>query len=398
MSNDADSAAPSREPFHVLAPGESPGVPARDDMAPGDSPGAKTGSSPGAKTNVEQVAALRILDAAANRAGEGLRVVEDYLRFALDDPHLTGECKRLRHELTDVLTAIPARDYHAARETLRDVGTEVSTPEEALRANLEAVAAASFKRTEQALRSLEEYAKVVAPDLAMRFERLRYALYTLERAADLTRDSLERLANARLYVLIDACDSPEAFAALARSLIDAGVHVLQLRDKRLSDRELLARGRQLRELTKGTNSLFIMNDRPDLARLSEADGVHVGQEELSLKDARSIIGPHALIGVSTHSIEQARQAVLDGANYLGVGPTFPSGTKSFERFTGVDLLRAVASEIRLPAFAIGGVSSKNIAEVLASGFSRIAVSGGVLNQSNPAAAARELLTGLNARL
>src|SRR5207237_9328533 len=128
------------------------------------------------------------------------------------------------------------------------------------------------------------------------------------------------------------------------------------RDKRLADRELLARARQLRELTNGTSTLFIVNDRPDLARLSQADGVHVGQDELSVKDARSIVGLHALIGVSTHSIQHARPAVLDGANYIGVGPTFPSGTKSFARFTGVDLLQAVASEIRLPAFAIGGVS------------------------------------------
>ena len=94
--------------------------------------------------------------------------------------------------------------------------------------------------------------------------------------------------------------------------------------------------------TDGRNreTLFIVNDRPDLAALARADGVHVGQEELSVKDARSIVGPEMLVGVSTHSIEQARQAVLDGANYIGVGPTFPSGTKQFEQFPGVELLRA----------------------------------------------------------
>ena len=95
----------------------------------------------------------------------------------------------------------------------------------------------------------------------------------------------------------------------------------------------------LRELTRGTDTLFIMNDRPDLAALCHADGVHLGQEDLSVKDARAIVGPDALIGVSTHTIEQARQAVLDGANYIGVGPTFPSGTKQFEKFPGLDFLR-----------------------------------------------------------
>ena len=119
-------------------------------------------------------------------------------------------------------------------------------------------------------------------------------------------------------------------------MIEAGVHVLQLRDKQLGDRELLERaGCCELDAAQGTPStLLIVNDRPDLAVLAQADGVHVGQEELSVKDARSIVGPDMLIGVSTHSIEQARQAVLDGANYIGVGPTFPSGTKRFEQFPG----------------------------------------------------------------
>ena len=128
----------------------------------------------------------------------------------------------------------------------------------------------------------------------------------------------------------------------------------------------------------GTATLLIINDRPDLAALAQADGVHVGQEELSVKDARSIVGPDVLIGVSAHSIEQARQAVLDGANYLGVGPTFPSGTKQFDHFPGVELLRAVAAEIRLPAFAIGGITRENLGQVKSAGFTRMAVSGAIL--------------------
>jgi len=136
-----------------------------------------------------------------------------------------------------------------------------------------------------------------------------------------------------------------------------------------------------------------MNDRPDLAALSRADGVHVGQEELTVKDARSIVGPEALLGVSTHSIEQARQAVLEGANYLGVGPTFPSDTKQFEKFPGLPLLRQVAAEIRLPAFAIGGITAENLPEVLATGVTRVAVSGAIAAADEPVAAARVLLSG-----
>ena len=121
--------------------------------------------------------------------------------------------------------------------------------------------------------------------------------------------------------------------------------------------------------------------RPGRAGL--ADGVHLGQENVTVKDARRIVGPDRLIGVSTHSLEQARQAVLDGADYIGVGPTFPSGTKQFDRLPGLELLREVAAEIRLPAFAIGGISPRNVAEVLAAGFTRIAVSGAVLSSDDP---------------
>ena len=180
-------------------------------------------------------------------------------------------------------------------------------------------------------------------------------------------------------------------------MIGAGVDVLQLRDKQLSDRDLVERARRLRVLTRDTQTLFILNDRPDIALLAHADGVHLGQDELSVKDARTVVGPKMLVGVSTHSIEQARQAVLDGANYIGVGPTFPSATKQFDNFPGVQLLRQVAAEIRLPAFAIGGISEENLNEVLATGITRIAVTGAILSAVDPSHAATALKRGLGSR-
>lgn len=340
------------------------------------------------------VGALRAFDAAANRAREGLRVVEDFVRFVLDDRHLTCQFKELRHQLTAALSAVPAALLYAARETQADVGTSLSTAGETSRADTESVLAANFKRLQEALRSLEEFAKLLAPGADGPLKQLRYRSYTLERAVQITAASLTRLASARLYVLIDGGATLDAFSIMADSLIRAGVHILQLRDKRLDDRALIERGHRLRDLTLGAQTLFIMNDRPDLAALTRADGVHVGQEELSVKDARTIVGPAALVGVSTHSIDQARQAVLDGANYIGVGPTFPSGTKNFERFTGVELLQAVADEIRLPAFAIGGITCENLPAVLAHGITRVVVAGAITTAVDPAQAAREMLQRL----
>ena len=342
------------------------------------------------------MALLRILDAAANRAREALRVIEDWARFALDDAHLTECLKQIRHALAAATAGIPWEQRLAARETQADVGTGITTLSEQNRADLWDVLTANFLRLEESFRSLEEFGKIINPAIGVAIEQLRYRTYTLQRAIDATRIGQERLATARLYILLDGRADVAEFERLAQGLIGAGVDVLQLRDKRLADRELIDRARRLRQLTRGTSTLLVINDRPDLAVLAQADGVHVGQDELAVKDVRSIVGAGMLIGVSTHSLPQARQAVLDGANYLGVGPTFPSGTKSFADFPGLELLRAVAAEIRLPAFAIGGITRENLGQVKSAGFGRIAVSGAILGAGDPVQAAREIRAELSA--
>jgi thiamine-phosphate pyrophosphorylase len=332
--------------------------------------------------------AWRILDANANRALEGLRVLEDYARFALDDAHLTRLYKQLRHDLADQLARLPHEQRIDARDTQQDVGTQIGTDQEYQRPSLASIALANQKRVEQAVRCLEEYAKLVDADVAAALEALRYRAYTLAKVLQIAETCHERLATAALYVLLDERGTPEEFHALARQLVDAQADVIQLRAKGTADRDLLMRARMLRSITRDRATLFVMNDRPDLALLSHADGIHVGQDELTVKDVRQIVGGEMLIGVSTHSIEQVRQAVLDGANYIGCGPTFPSSTKSFSEFAGAAFLRQVADEIRLPAFAIGGITLENISEVRAAGIHRVAVQGGVVGQADPAAAVR----------
>jgi thiamine-phosphate pyrophosphorylase len=249
---------------------------------------------------------------------------------------------------------------------------------------------ANWNRVEQALRSLEEYAKIIAPRAAPQLEALRYRAYTIERALTILSTSTDRLAGARVYVLIDGRSSLSQFQQLVEQLIAGGADALQLRDKTMPDRELLERAHTLREMTRRHQVLFIMNDRVDLAVLAHADGVHVGQEEIAVKDARVILGATGLVGVSTHNIEQARQAVLDGANYVGCGPTFPSATKEFTQFPGLEFLRQVSGEIRLPAFAIGGIDTARVEQVCAAGFGRVAVSHSVINATDPAEALRQL--------
>ncbi len=346
------------------------------------------------KNDSEKNDALRIIDANRNRCVEGLRVVEDFARFKLNDAHLSRLCKEIRHSVDHQLNDIPLQWRNASRDTNLDVGTSIETPQEYHRDDLQGVAFANLQRVKQAMRALEEFAKTLDTWLAKQLEQLRYRVYSLEKAIVLTTDSIEKLANSRLYVLLSGFSKEKEFQVAASTLINAGTHIIQLRDKTLPDRELLRRGHCLKELTKNSSTLFIFNDRPDLALLSDADGVHVGQDELSVTDVRRIMGPEKLIGVSTHSVAEAQKAVMDGANYIGVGPTFPSTTKSFEEFTGPELLKKVAQEVSLPSFAIGGISLENLPEVTSSRFSRVAVGAAVTAAPDTEAAVHEFLSQL----
>jgi thiamine-phosphate pyrophosphorylase len=338
--------------------------------------------------------AARILDAGFNRAREAARVLEDYCRFALDDRFLTEQLKELRHGLVDAARKLPQNAIVASRETRRDVGAAVTAGTEYERTSAAHVALVNLKRLQEALRSIEEFGKVFSPDLGRDLEALRYRTYTLERAIVLGASSRERLAAARLYVLISRAQCSGALDWTIREAARGGVDVFQLREKALPDRELLECARAVRRWTREVGALFVVNDRPDIARLSEADGVHLGQDDLTPKDARRIVGPDALIGISTHSVEQLRSAVLDGADYVGIGPTFHSKTKSFDHFPGLEFVRSASAETGLPAFALGGIGPENIAAVVAAGARRVAVGAAICAADDPERAARVLRAAL----
>jgi thiamine-phosphate pyrophosphorylase len=336
----------------------------------------------------ETMETARILDASANRAREALRVVEDYCRFALDDEFLSRECKVLRHDLTEALLSAGRLPLLAARDTEGDVGTTISTGREGERNSLLDVVRTNLKRLQEALRSLEEFGKIFRPELGAAMEQLRYASYTLERAIVLGQGARQRLASARLYLLVTGSACVTSLNFLIAEAAAGGVDVVQLREKDLGYRELLDRARHVRKWTRDAGVLFLVNDRPDIARLAEADGVHLGQDDLPVREARRIVGPDALIGVSTHSLEQLHQAIRDGASYVGIGPVFPSKTKEFEELAGLDYVRQTMSETSLPGFALGGITVENAPEVLAAGAKRLAVSSAICGADEPQPVAR----------
>ena len=345
----------------------------------------------------DELSIFRILDASANRAAEGLRTLEEYARFVLEDRGLTELAKSLRHDLTEALVAVPWRERLIARAVTSDCGTTVSTPQEGDRDGLQAVVAAAAARVQQALRCLEEYAKPIDPKLAVRAEALRYRAYSLAASLLLMRSRCERLADARLYLLISSETSEpsdsgdraeEHFAATLRGLFSAGVDIIQLRDKAADDRRLYRLSRVGAEVARGLGKLFIVNDRADIARAAGAQGVHVGQDELPVEAVRRVVGSELLIGVSTHDVAQVRQSLADGADYIGCGPTFPGQTKGFAEYPGLGFLQAAAAETVLPAYAIGGITLDRLDEVLATGIHGVAVAHAILSAADPMAAAR----------
>jgi thiamine-phosphate pyrophosphorylase len=339
----------------------------------------------------------RVMDANFNRAREAARALEDYCRFIRNDRFLTAQIKDLRHNLAEIFMRIPPGLLLTARETLQDVGTTVTALSEYERNSPSQVATANLKRLQESLRTLEEFGKLFAQQFGRDFESVRYRAYTLEKALCGGSHNREKMARAKLYALLTGSQCHSSLDWTVERAVAGGVDIIQLREKTLSDRELLARARDMRRWTHEAGVLFILNDRPDIARLCDADGVHLGQDDLSIQDARRILGSNALIGKSTHSIEQVRQAVLEGADYLGIGPVFPSSTKSFDNYPGLEFIRAASAETSLAAFALGGITPANLEQVVSAGAKRIAVGSAIAKTDDPEQVSRFFRTIIDNR-
>ncbi|HEV7528513.1 MAG TPA: thiamine phosphate synthase [Solirubrobacteraceae bacterium] len=215
-------------------------------------------------------------------------------------------------------------------------------------------------------------------------------------AADLGSDRRERLAAARLYLVCDAHPGGRALPAVVRPAIAGGVDIVQLRDKQLPDDELAAVAHAAHALCEALGALLIVNDRAFVAREAGADGVHVGQDDMSVADVREIVGPEMLVGLSTHAqgeIDAVAPTAADGTplvDYIGVGPVHETPTKVGRPAVGVELVRYASSHAAVPFFAIGGLNATNLPEVLAAGASRAVVLRAIADADDPERAAREL--------
>jgi thiamine-phosphate pyrophosphorylase len=195
-----------------------------------------------------------------------------------------------------------------------------------------------------------------------------------------------------LYAIVDPLDGERAPAALAALLLAGGARLLQLRLKPACSRDLLAAAERIRPLAHAAGALFLVNDRPDVARAVEADGVHLGQDDLPVAAARRVLGPGRMIGVSTHDVDEARAAASAGADYVAVGPIYATTSKEHPLPPqGLELIRAVRAAVPCPIVAIGGITAETAPLVRAAGADAVAMIAALVRAADPAAAVREAL-------
>ncbi len=334
-----------------------------------------------------QPAVWRILDANFDRAREGLRIIEEWCRFALNDAVLANECKQMRQDLGMWHTP----EIRAARNTVADVGTELSHPREEQRTGIEQLLQANLCRIQEALRVLEEYGKLHSTSLSSGCKQMRYRVYTLESNLIAYRRR-QILATARLYLVTSP--APDLLQRVEAAL-QGGLTLVQYRDKQSNDIDRLMMAQQMCQLCHHYGALFILNDRVDLALAVDADGVHLGQQDAPIALARRLLGSHRIIGRSTTNPDEMARAIQEGADYIGVGPVYETPTKAGKAAAGLEYVQHAAKNATVPWFAIGGIDSSNINDVLKAGAPGVAIVRAIMESENPTHAVQFCLSMLN---
>ncbi|MCH2145173.1 MAG: thiamine phosphate synthase [Phycisphaerales bacterium] len=338
----------------------------------------------------------RILDANANRAREALRVLEDGARFLLDDPEASRGFKELRHALVEVIGSLPSGLLESSRETAGDVGRSIRVDSEFTREDPLAVIRAAAGRLGEALRSIEEWSKTIDPEVAARVEVLRYRSYEL--TAELAARFPVRGPQWRLCVVLTRALCARSPEEVVRSVVAGGADCIQVREKTLDDRALLAWIEQVVGIARPAGVSVVVNDRVDLALASGADGVHLGADDMPIEAARRLAGGRLWIGATAHDLDEAQAALDAGCDGLGLGTMYPSRTKPDCETRGPGFLSDfLAAHPEVPHLAIGGIDVERTTELSALGCRGVAMSGAICAADEPQEVAREVLEALHGR-
>jgi thiamine-phosphate pyrophosphorylase len=313
----------------------------------------------------------RILDANINRAAEGMRVLEDIARFVLENKKLSGAIKNCRHTLREQSQGI------ASRDTSSDVGTTISTQQETNRNSLHDVATAAGNRCGEALRVIEEFLKL--QNTANTVEEIRYEMYDLM-AAVLNELGARLKQQWKLCFVLTKDDCVLAWQDTLRQTIVSGCDCVQVREKNLTTNELIIHVLKVKEITDKYDVQVIVNDRVDVLLATKVSGVHLGKNDMSIRDARTLCGSEYIIGATAHTPENIESSIMSGADYIGVGAMFKSSTKPEVKVAPLSLLKNVLAHNHL---AIGGITSTNVQELYNEGCKGVAVSYAIANSPTP---------------
>ncbi|MSR88243.1 MAG: thiamine phosphate synthase [Candidatus Margulisbacteria bacterium] len=277
----------------------------------------------------------QIIDANINRIAEGLRVIEEYTRFIVQHEIITQQLSVIRKKI-NLSEKNPIQNL-----MIRNVSQDVRAAEvPQKRQDIAHLLKANFKRVEEGLRVLEEYTGEPL------YNQLRYEIYMIEKEIFLYH--LKPTIKPGIYLISHDVD-------ILEQGLKWNVSLIQLRDKEGNKQDFIQKARYLKELTKAYQTPLIINDHIDVAQLIDADGFHSGQDDLSVEDQRLLLGPHKIIGKTTHSFEQGLQAKAEGADYVSVGPIWETPSKPGREGIGFDYLNA-ATKLKIPYVAIGGIS------------------------------------------
>ncbi len=322
---------------------------------------------------------LRIIDANINRCAEGIRVVEEIARFVFGAEGLTRIAKELRHEIR-ALSGMFSSDTTRFRDSAGDVGGKFSTPSEERRESLAGTARANFFRAEEGLRVIEEFGKLVSPDGARIAKGLRFRVYELEKvfvAAGTPDRPFPELPF--LYTFIDRSIVAEGeVAGAAAALVEGGSGMIQYRAKDISVSAMRRDLAAVIPIAEKAGIPLIVNDLPELAAETGAGGVHLGSSDADPSEARAMLGPARIIGLSVRSPGDIAAAPVDVLDYVAVGAVFPTFTKGDEIAVGLDALASARRSTGLPIVAIGGIGPENARSVLDAGADGLAVISAVL--------------------
>lgn len=330
----------------------------------------------------------RIIDANFNRAREALRVMEEYCRFGLNHPGLAGKAKQCRHRLCEAISKLDSVKLLCNRDVAGDVGRELKVEGQLSRQSIEDCFTAAAKRASEALRALAESTQAIDATVAAVMEQLRFEVYALEKDTVLRACTAKKWENVRLYVLINAAPQtpPADVLRLCRDCIAGGADCLQLRAKNLTDAQFLKLAEAFTALCRESAIISIINDRIDIAVLSGADGVHLGQDEIPIQKGRNLASVPLIIGVSTHSQMELHLAIDSGCDYAAIGPAFASPTKPHLQVAGLDYLTIALQALNQAGIyhvAIGGIDANNLTRLLEIGIKTVAISAAICNSSNP---------------